>query len=279
MNNIIVEKYVLGLFLNLITSSELRINNYLVEKSNHDLSTNLHSLKREVIISSDLRVVICLLRDMDNRITVAGIFNLVNNNYLFNKTLSLLINNIDEILNIVYSTANEHIVIIRRRYYTYDEGKSYADVLVSECNYIDDKKKIPYMISVPLGDMNSCLIGSTGIMLHDGSGLLLLGDPLVTGRVVTEENGFGTKGSIFIFKHNKEGKSIEYVDQLCVNKEDKFNFNPYFTIDHEIATNIKINYTPDGEGVGKSHNMRYLVDNIGSYRYINFARYLKSNYR
>ena len=218
------------------------------------------------------------MKDLDNRIISAYIFNLVNNNYLFNKILTGSINTQYEILDIVFSTSSEHIVIIERSHSPYSH-KLNTSVCITECKYIADEEQIPYIMIVPLKDMSSCLIGSTGVLFHDGSGLLLLGDPLVTGRVVTEENGFGTKGSIFIFKHNKEDSIIEYVDQLCVSLEDKPNFNTYFSIDPEIKTNVKINYTPDGEGTDKSHNMRYLVDNIEGYRYIHFSRYLKSNYK
>lgn len=278
MNNVIVEKYVLGLFVNEIVSIVEKQNSYFIGNSKCKVINSLYNSKKEITVSSDLETVICKLKDIDGLIVYICIFNLVKDGYIFNKLLTEHINNRDEILHITFSTYNKHLVIVNRTFNTTSK-KTNVSVTITECKYIADDSLSPYTIDVPLENMNSCLIGSTGIMLHDGSGLLLLGDPLVTGRVVTEENGFGTKGSIFIFKHNKEGKSIEYVDQLCVGKEDKFNFNPYFTIDHEISTNIKINYTPDGEGVGKSHNMKYLVDNIGSYRYINFARYLKSNYK
>lgn len=275
-----IENYVLGLFIETILS-----NRQIVCKRRTiigtDPITNLDDFKKEIIISPDFNTVLCLLKDSDNIIDAVAVFNLVNNNYVFNEPVTELIDGPKEILNISFSTSGENIVIIRRG--DSDEGRNTSvNIFIMESRYV--KTTITgggsrvRKLSVPLQGMNSCLIGSTGILLHDGSGLLLLGDPLVEGRVVTEVNGFGTKGCIFLFKHIKN-ESISYVDQINISIDDVPNFNNYFIVDPDIKTNVKINYTPDGKGNNLSHNMRYLVDNIDNYRDINFSRYLKSNYK
>lgn len=273
-----IENYVLGLFIETMLSNLVcrRRTNFSI-----DLITNLDDFKKEIIISPDFNTVLCLLKDSDNIIDTVGVFNLVDGDYIFNESVSELTNGVREILNISFSTSGENIVVVRRG--GSDKGTNASvNISIMESRYVEPTivggDSRVRKLFVPLQGMNSCLIGSTGILLHDGSGLLLLGDPLVEGRVVTEVNGFGTKGCIFLFKHIKN-ESISYVDQINISIDDVPNFNNYFIVDPDIKTNVKINYTPDGKGNNLSHNMRYLVDNIDNYRDINFSRYLKSNYK
>lgn len=270
----ILEDYILKLF---VTELESQTN---IEKSNLfgielDYKT-IDTYKKEITISADCKVAICLLKDVHGRIVTSGVFILLDNNYYISVGMTNLINtSLDEyeLISLTLSTEAKNVVVIKKNKYNH-----YYDVTIIKTKLVQKYGQKYITLQKSGSILFSCLVGSTGVLLHDGSGLLLLGDPLQKGRVVTEENGYSATGSIMIFKYVEE-ESLEYVDEIHTHTGDIPHFNNCFIVDPEKKTNVIIYYTADGKGINTSINMKYLLDNIDNTRDKLFNRSLKSNYK
>lgn len=264
----VLENHILKLFVETLEEeigTESKIFGYLL---NHEI---IDINKKQIIISNDCTVCLCLLIDNYNRIITSAVFNLNNLIYVFNEETTKIINESTDysyIDKIILSSSSKNLIVIKRT------GVNITSINIISTDMSDVFDEITLEDNIAL----SSLAGSTGIMLHDGSGLLLIGDPLQKGRVVTEENGFSTIGSIMIFRYI-ENESIEYIDEIHTHIGDTPNFNEYFILDPDIKTNVLIYYTADGKGINTSINMKYLLDNIDNTRDKLFNRSLKSNYK
>lgn len=265
----VLEDYILKLFIGKL---ELQISQEKSVIFNIELDyKTIEECKKEVIYSSDYKVLICLLKDTHGRIVTVGVFNLVGrvntSVYELNTKLTIKLNEGPyRINNILFSTSSNNLLVFKSN--SYNMFSTY----IVNVGYEDLKKEshLDYTLS--------CLGGTTGALLHDGSGLLLIGDPLQKGRVVTEENGFSTMGSILIYKYTEEDSSIKYVDEIHTHTGDLPHFNNCFIIDPEQKNNVIIYYTADGKGINTSINMSHLLNDTDGARSKLFNRNLKSKY-